>query len=346
MTPIQFSILTLCLVLAACSKAQETPNSTANENLLKWIEPSKRRVAWIESLKGVDQDEHRIIEQLRGKLSVNMQIFFDAYKSGKTIGAMNEKTALFFGQQFLNISLLIDSLQDHDEIGPPSDDKGKTAYSLIVVEDALHLVRFAEQQRSQLEQIKTTLEAESDKKYFDEINSTLIALRSVVLGRAKRLSPGLTLQFAESLKLNVDMPSAPSKESSTTSSSDTEKAFLEENAKRKGVLITQSGLQYEVLKVGGGNRPQSTDTVKVHYHGTLTDGTVFDSSIDRGEPISFPLSAVIKGWAEGVQLMDVGSKFKLVIPSSLAYGEAGSASAIPPNATLIFEIHLLGIEGQ
>jgi FKBP-type peptidyl-prolyl cis-trans isomerase len=120
----------------------------------------------------------------------------------------------------------------------------------------------------------------------------------------------------------------------------------QKNGKREGVKTTASGLQYEVLKPGTGAKPAATDTVKVHYHGTLIDGAVFDSSVDRGEPISFPLNGVIKGWTEGVQLMPVGSKYKFVIPSELAYGERGAGGKIGPNATLIFEVELLAIEAE
>lgn len=119
--------------------------------------------------------------------------------------------------------------------------------------------------------------------------------------------------------------------------------FLEENKLREGVVVTESGLQYEVLKMGKGKQPAATDRVKVHYHGTLTDGTVFDSSVDRGEPIVFGLSQVIAGWTEGLQLMPVGSKFKFYIPQELGYGER-AAGSIPPYSTLIFEVELLGIE--
>lgn len=119
--------------------------------------------------------------------------------------------------------------------------------------------------------------------------------------------------------------------------------FLAENALRKEVTVTESGLQYEVIKLGTGKKPQATDKVKVHYHGTLIDGTVFDSSVDRGEPITFALNQVIAGWTEGVQLMPVGSKFKFYIPQELGYGEH-EAGSIPPYSTLIFEVELLGIE--
>ncbi|MBD1559733.1 FKBP-type peptidyl-prolyl cis-trans isomerase [Vibrio sp. S9_S30] len=120
--------------------------------------------------------------------------------------------------------------------------------------------------------------------------------------------------------------------------------FLMQNEQRAGVKTTESGLQYEVITRGnGGSHPTITSQVKVHYHGTLLDGTVFDSSVDRGEPISFPLNKVILGWQEGVQLMVVGDKFRFYIPSNLAYGKDGSGP-IPPAATLIFEVELLGID--
>ncbi len=119
--------------------------------------------------------------------------------------------------------------------------------------------------------------------------------------------------------------------------------FLATNKSKPGVKTTASGLQYLVEKEGTGPRPKSTDTVKVNYLGTKIDGEKFDSSYDRGQPATFPLNGVIKGWTEGLQLMPVGSKYKLFVPSDLAYGEHGPAQ-IGPNATLIFEVELLGIE--
>ncbi|ASB47852.1 FKBP-type peptidyl-prolyl cis-trans isomerase [Alkalitalea saponilacus] len=121
-------------------------------------------------------------------------------------------------------------------------------------------------------------------------------------------------------------------------------AFLVENAKREGVITLKSGLQYEVVQDGDGKTPSATDQVKCHYHGTLIDGTVFDSSIQRGEPAVFPVNGVIQGWVEALQMMKEGSKWRLYVPSSLAYGSRGAGGAIGPDTTLIFEVELIGIE--
>jgi FKBP-type peptidyl-prolyl cis-trans isomerase FklB len=122
-------------------------------------------------------------------------------------------------------------------------------------------------------------------------------------------------------------------------------AFLAENAKRPGVVRLSNGLQYEVMVAGTDTaKPTLKNTVKCHYHGTLISGEIFDSSVQRGEPISFPLNGVIKGWQEALQLMTVGSKWKLFIPSELAYGERSAGPVIGPGSTLIFEVELLGIQ--
>jgi FKBP-type peptidyl-prolyl cis-trans isomerase FklB len=123
-----------------------------------------------------------------------------------------------------------------------------------------------------------------------------------------------------------------------------EEAFLKENAQKPGIKVTASGLQYKVISEGKGPMPKLGDTVKVHYRGTLLDGSEFDSSYKRNEPAVFPLNGVIKGWTEALQLMKVGSKYQIFLPSSLAYGERGAGQAIGPNATLIFDVELLGIE--
>lgn len=119
--------------------------------------------------------------------------------------------------------------------------------------------------------------------------------------------------------------------------------FLEENAKRDGVITTDSGLQYEVLEAAEGDKPGTDTNVKVHYHGTFMDGTVFDSSVDRGDPATFGVTQVISGWTEALQLMSVGEKYRLVIPSELAYGDAGAPPSIPGGTVLVFEVHLLEI---
>jgi FKBP-type peptidyl-prolyl cis-trans isomerase FklB len=120
-------------------------------------------------------------------------------------------------------------------------------------------------------------------------------------------------------------------------------AFLEENAKRPEVTVTESGLQYEVLTEGNGEKPTVDSTIRAHYHGTLINGTVFDSSYERGQPAEFPVGGVIKGWTEAVQMMGTGSKWRLYVPHELAYGERGAGAAIAPFSTLIFDVELLEI---
>ena len=120
-------------------------------------------------------------------------------------------------------------------------------------------------------------------------------------------------------------------------------AFLSDNAKRDEVTVTESGLQYEVINAGNGETPTAASTVRVHYHGTLLDGTVFDSSYDRGQPAEFPVGGVIKGWTEALQLMQVGAKLRLFVPHDLAYGEQGAGGAIAPFSTLVFDVELLDI---
>ena len=120
--------------------------------------------------------------------------------------------------------------------------------------------------------------------------------------------------------------------------------FLADNAKRDEVTVTESGLQYEVITTGEGEKPSAESTVSVHYHGTFANGDVFDSSVERGQPAEFPVNGVIPGWTEALQLMTEGSKWKLTIPYDLAYGERGSQGAIPPYATLVFDVELLSIK--
>jgi FKBP-type peptidyl-prolyl cis-trans isomerase FklB len=162
-----------------------------------------------------------------------------------------------------------------------------------------------------------------------------------------------SMLFVKPMKLFVILPlaagllagcTAKDNQTKTAAGSDAGAVFLAENAKKDGIVTTASGLQYKVLQSGTGESPQVTDRVQVHYHGTLTDGTVFDSSVQRGEPVIFPVGAVIPGWVEALQLMKVGDKWQLFIPARLAYGDRSPSPVIPPNSVLIFEVELLGIE--
>ncbi|MEH6471462.1 MAG: FKBP-type peptidyl-prolyl cis-trans isomerase [Halopseudomonas sp.] len=120
-------------------------------------------------------------------------------------------------------------------------------------------------------------------------------------------------------------------------------AYLAENAERDGVTVTESGLHYEVITEGSGDKPSASSTVRTHYHGTFLDGRVFDSSVERNQPAEFPVGGVIAGWTEALQMMSVGSKWRLVIPSKLGYGAQGAGGSIPPHCTLVFEVELLDI---
>jgi FKBP-type peptidyl-prolyl cis-trans isomerase FklB len=143
-------------------------------------------------------------------------------------------------------------------------------------------------------------------------------------------------EMKEKMQSEMQNSSAPNKMAG--------KKFLEENKKKPGVTELPSGLQYEVIKEGNGASPTASSTVTTHYTGTLIDGTVFDSSVERGQPAQFPVNGVIKGWTEALQLMKPGAKWKLYIPSDLAYGDGGSPPKIQPGATLIFEVELISVD--
>ena len=164
----------------------------------------------------------------------------------------------------------------------------------------------------------------------------LKAFEAAVADAPLLMTPDATVEFLNAYEKKV-------KERENTERIAAGEAFLAENAKREGVHTTASGLQYQVVKMGEGPKPASTDVVKVHYEGTLLDGTKFDSSVDRGKPTEFPLNRVIKGWTEGLQYMPVGSKFTFYIPYQLAYGAQGAGNLIKPYSTLIFEVELLEI---
>lgn len=162
-----------------------------------------------------------------------------------------------------------------------------------------------------------------DKSYFDENTADMVLRAQFEKHRVAKDTVRLS-QANENLEKGI--------------------AFLEENKKRPEVITLESGLQYEVLVEGNGPKPQATDRVKIHYHGTLIDGTVFDSSVDRGEPMTHNANGFIAGWNEALLLMPVGSKWKLYVPANLAYGEQGAGENIGPNQALVFEVELLGIE--
>lgn len=174
---------------------------------------------------------------------------------------------------------------------------------------------------------------------FSDLNVDLFAqaVNTVLKGETPIMTP-------QQCETEVTRISQKSKGAQFAANKTAGEEFLAQNKLRKEVYTTASGLQYEILKMGDGPRPKATDKVNVHYHGTLINGEVFDSSVDRGEPITFGLNQVIKGWTEVVQLMPVGSKFRTYIPYDLAYGDRGAGGSIQPYSALIFEIELLGIE--
>jgi FKBP-type peptidyl-prolyl cis-trans isomerase len=171
------------------------------------------------------------------------------------------------------------------------------------------------------------------------------AIQDVLDGKEPRIEPGEQQKIMMAFQEQQHSKREQEHKAKADSNLKEAESFLAENAKKDGVKVTESGLQYEVLTAApeGAASPTEDDTVQVHYHGTLVDGTVFDSSIERGQPVSFPVKGVISGWVEALQLMKVGDKFKLYIPPALGYGEGGTSGKIGPNAALIFEVELLAI---
>ncbi len=170
-----------------------------------------------------------------------------------------------------------------------------------------------------------------------EIDSLTAGLRDAAKGEKQKVDPMAYQQKIQDMfKARMEKQAIEIKKKGTE--------FVDTFVKKEGATKTASGLAYKVIKEGTGPSPKETDVVKVHYHGTLTDGTVFDSSVERKQEVSFPLNRVIRGWTEGLQTMKVGGKSKFVIPSELAYGDAGAPPKIAGGATLIFEVELLGIE--
>jgi FKBP-type peptidyl-prolyl cis-trans isomerase len=179
----------------------------------------------------------------------------------------------------------------------------------------------------------------------DDIDIKVVeqALEQTLKGEKTSLTQEEALQVRQAYMQQMQAKRVAEQKAAAEKNKTEGEAFLAKNKSKSGVKTTSSGLQYEVEKQGTGPKPKATDTVKVNYLGTKIDGTKFDSSYDRGQPATFPLNGVIKGWSEGLQLMPVGSKYKLFVPADLAYGE-NAPGPIGPNATLIFEVELLGIE--
>lgn len=173
-----------------------------------------------------------------------------------------------------------------------------------------------------------------------DMNALMAGIMDAVAEREPRLNAEQIQQAIAALQQELQQRQAQEAAQMTAQASE----FLAQNKQRPGVTETATGLQYEVLQQGTGPKPTKNDVVTVHYRGTLLDGTEFDSSYQRGEPTSFPVGAVIAGWTEALQLMPVGSKYKLFIPSDLAYGQRGAPPRIGPNSMLIFEVELLGVQ--
>jgi len=176
-----------------------------------------------------------------------------------------------------------------------------------------------------------------------DVNPDLIAqgIKDVFTGAKTLLTPAEMAEVLTALQQDMVVKQAEARKALAEKNLKEGEQFLAENAKKEGVVTQPSGLQYKIITDGTGKKAKSTDTVTVHYRGTLIDGTEFDSSYKRNEPATFPLQNVMPGWAEGVSLMKVGSKWQLFIPSKLSYGEEGAGDAIGPNAALIFEVELL-----
>ena len=186
-----------------------------------------------------------------------------------------------------------------------------------------------------------SLEPVKDEVDLDTLTK---AMKTVIAGEKPLMTEEQAKQVGETFGQKMQAKQIADMMAKAKKNAEAGAAFLAENAKKPGVKTTESGLQYKVVTAGDGPRPSAEDTVKVHYKGTLLDGTSFDDSYERGEPVTFPLSQVVPGWQEGIALMPVGSKYTFWIPSKLGYGERGTPGGpIGPNATLVFEVELLDI---
>lgn len=178
------------------------------------------------------------------------------------------------------------------------------------------------------------------------VDNMVAGLREALAGKDSKIAEADAEKIMEKFQAEMQAKLEAKAKAKSLANVEAGQEFLEENKKREGVTVTESGLQYEVITGGTGEKPTALDTVKVHYHGTLTDGKVFDSSVERKQPAEFQVGGVIAGWTEALQLMPVGSKWKLTIPAKLAYGGQGAGRDIGPHATLVFEVELLSIKGK
>ncbi len=177
-----------------------------------------------------------------------------------------------------------------------------------------------------------------------DIDSVIAGMRDAFTGGTLKMDDAKIAETLQKLQTTLQANAQAAQETATKKNADDGTAFFAKNGTAEGVVTTKTGLQYKVVTAGDGKKPTAEDTVKVHYRGTLLDGTEFDSSYARGEPVTFPVNAVIPGWTEALQLMPVGSKWQVFIPSDLGYGAGGAGDKIGPNAALIFDVELLSIE--
>jgi FKBP-type peptidyl-prolyl cis-trans isomerase FklB len=185
-----------------------------------------------------------------------------------------------------------------------------------------------------------------EQKFPVDVDAVINGLRDSFTGGTMKMEEAKIAETLQQLQQTLQATAQAEQEASATRNADEAKAFFAKNGTAEGVTTTSTGLQYQVLQAADGKKPAADDTVKVHYRGTLLDGTEFDSSYARGEPVSFPVNAVIPGWTEALQLMPVGAKWKIFIPSELGYGPGGAGDKIGPNAALVFEVELLAIEAK
>jgi FKBP-type peptidyl-prolyl cis-trans isomerase FklB len=172
----------------------------------------------------------------------------------------------------------------------------------------------------------------------------LMGLKDTLSGKELQLTEEEMVQEIQNFQQEMQAKMAAEMEAKAAENKASGEAFMTENAKQEGVVVTESGLQYKIIEPGQGDSPGPADVATVHYRGTLIDGTQFDSSYDRGQPASFPVGGVIAGWSEALQLMKPGAKWQLVIPAELAYGERGAGQDIGPNSTLLFDVELISVE--